>query len=390
MFSTRDMSLFSQLGTLAVPAIGLLSLVAMVMVRFLRRGSARFWAAPAQVALCLLPGAVGVALTLLSFRRTMSDTALVVGHGVAAVAAGSAEALMPLLAGTLVVALLASCGLLATGIGSARVAPNGSGRAGVGWGLQAAALAALLLTSALAGFVVRMIAGFNQDPRGGLGLRSRLDTSVAVAAVLALSLLVIVLLTLLGAPRVASTMAVKLGSLSAMSLCGALALTGLYATYRTSDCLTSTALTGLPCDAMPLPAQAAAIASSSEPSEGPLPPPPPPPRRTPPSPRAIEPRYVDPLGAVRVGGAIKQPRKLKNVSPTYPEIARQARVQGVVILECTIDPRGEVVHVKVLRGIPLLDVAAVDAVKQWVYEPTLVDGVAVTVIMTATVNFRLG
>ena len=93
--------------------------------------------------------------------------------------------------------------------------------------------------------------------------------------------------------------------------------------------------------------------------------------------------------AVRVGGQIKEPRKLRNVNPVYPDIAKQARVQGVVILECTISPQGKVTNVKVLRGIPLLDQAAIDAVQQWVYTPTLLNGVPVPVIMTVTVNFRL-
>jgi len=93
--------------------------------------------------------------------------------------------------------------------------------------------------------------------------------------------------------------------------------------------------------------------------------------------------------AVRVGGQIKEPKKLKHVNPNYPDIAKQARVQGVVILECTISPQGKVTDVKVLRGIPLLDAAAIEAVKQWVYTPTLLNGVPVPVIMTVTVNFRL-
>jgi len=93
--------------------------------------------------------------------------------------------------------------------------------------------------------------------------------------------------------------------------------------------------------------------------------------------------------AVRVGGQIKEPKKLKNIAPVYPPIATQARVQGVVILECTISPQGKVTEVKVLRGIPLLDQAAIDAVKQWVYTPTLLNGVPVPVIMTVTVNFKL-
>jgi protein TonB len=93
--------------------------------------------------------------------------------------------------------------------------------------------------------------------------------------------------------------------------------------------------------------------------------------------------------AVRVGGQIKEPKKLRDVKPAYPDIAKQARVQGIVILECVISPQGKVSEVKVLRGIPLLDAAAIEAVKQWVYTPTLLNGVPVPVIMTVTVNFKL-
>jgi protein TonB len=96
-----------------------------------------------------------------------------------------------------------------------------------------------------------------------------------------------------------------------------------------------------------------------------------------------------PVQAVRVGGVIKEPKKVHDLKPAYPDIAKQARVQGIVILECTISPQGKVTDVKVLRGIPLLDQAATDAVKQWVYTPTLLNGVPVPVIMTVTVNFKL-
>jgi protein TonB len=96
-----------------------------------------------------------------------------------------------------------------------------------------------------------------------------------------------------------------------------------------------------------------------------------------------------PQAAIRVGGQVKAPKKIKDVTPVYPELATQARVQGVVILECTISPQGRVTDVKVLRSIPLLDQAAVDAVKQWTYTPTLLNGVPVPVIMTVTVTFAL-
>jgi protein TonB len=97
-----------------------------------------------------------------------------------------------------------------------------------------------------------------------------------------------------------------------------------------------------------------------------------------------------PAGPVRVGGQIKAPAKVRNVAPAYPPMARHARVEGTVILEATIDAQGRVTGVKVLRGIPLLDDAAVDAVRQWVYSPTTLNGTPVPVVMTVTVNFRLG
>ena len=105
-------------------------------------------------------------------------------------------------------------------------------------------------------------------------------------------------------------------------------------------------------------------------------PPPPPPPPPPPAP-------------VRVGGAIKQPTKIKDQRPVYPPIAQSARVQGVVIIEAVIGPDGRVQEAKVLRSIPLLDAAALDAVKQWTYTPTLLNGQPVPVIMTVTVNFTL-
>jgi len=73
----------------------------------------------------------------------------------------------------------------------------------------------------------------------------------------------------------------------------------------------------------------------------------------------------------------------------YPPIAQSARVQGVVILEATIGPDGRVQNAKILRSVPLLDAAALEAVQQWEYTPTLLNGEPVPVIMTVTVNFTL-
>ena len=92
---------------------------------------------------------------------------------------------------------------------------------------------------------------------------------------------------------------------------------------------------------------------------------------------------------VRVGAGVKEPAKLKHVSPLYPDSALAGRIEGTVVLEATIAPSGRVAEVKVLRAPPALEQAAVAAVRQWVYTPTLVDGVPVTAIMTVTVRFQL-
>jgi TonB family protein len=90
-----------------------------------------------------------------------------------------------------------------------------------------------------------------------------------------------------------------------------------------------------------------------------------------------------------VGGEIPEPRKVKTVEPRYPEDARRAGLAGVVVLECTIGPEGDVSAVKALRSVPPLTDAAIEAVKHWRYTPTLLNGVAVPVIMKVTVNFKL-
>jgi TonB family protein len=94
-----------------------------------------------------------------------------------------------------------------------------------------------------------------------------------------------------------------------------------------------------------------------------------------------------PPDAVRVGGNVAPPRKIRDVKPEYPAAALDARVAGVVIVEALIGADGKVVKARVLRSIPLLDQAALDAVKQWEWEPTLLNGAAVPVVITATVNF---
>lgn len=96
-----------------------------------------------------------------------------------------------------------------------------------------------------------------------------------------------------------------------------------------------------------------------------------------------------PPSPVRVGGDIRPPQKIFNVPPEYPAVARAAHVSGVVILEAVIGEDGLVRDVRVLRSIALLDAAAVEAVRQWRFKPTLLNGEPVPVVMTITVNFQL-
>jgi protein TonB len=102
---------------------------------------------------------------------------------------------------------------------------------------------------------------------------------------------------------------------------------------------------------------------------------------------AVEPR--DSSGPVRVGGSIRAPRRIRNVPPVYPSIAQQASVQGYVIIEAVIGTDGRVKDARVLGGQPMLQEAALEAVKQWEYTPTLLGGVPVEVIMNVTVHFKL-
>lgn len=96
--------------------------------------------------------------------------------------------------------------------------------------------------------------------------------------------------------------------------------------------------------------------------------------------------------AVRVGqNGVTAPTKIKDVRPMYPPLAKAAGVQGLVFLESIIDPQGNVTNLKVIRstGSAELDQAAIDAVSQWRYTPTLLNGEPVSVICTMTVHFTL-
>jgi protein TonB len=95
-------------------------------------------------------------------------------------------------------------------------------------------------------------------------------------------------------------------------------------------------------------------------------------------------------GPIRVGGAVRPPVKIYAPAPRYTEIARRARIEGVVIVEAVIDKTGKVTGVVVLKTLPMgLDQSAVEAVRRWRFEPATLNGRPVAVLYNLTVNFRL-
>lgn len=112
--------------------------------------------------------------------------------------------------------------------------------------------------------------------------------------------------------------------------------------------------------------------------------PPPPPQPPPP---ADDPWY--PPKTPRVGGKVQPPKKIVDVRPVYPDEARKEKVQGTIIIEMVVGADGKVMKTRVLRSVPALDQAALDAVTKWEFEPMVINGKAMPVVMTATVRFSL-
>jgi protein TonB len=108
-----------------------------------------------------------------------------------------------------------------------------------------------------------------------------------------------------------------------------------------------------------------------------------------PPPKADPPARTDRQKPIRVGGMVQAANILSRISPSYPPLAKQARISGAVKLEGIIAKDGTVQQLKVISGHPLLVPAAVDAVKQWRYRPTRLNGEPVEVIAPIEVNFIL-
>jgi protein TonB len=95
-------------------------------------------------------------------------------------------------------------------------------------------------------------------------------------------------------------------------------------------------------------------------------------------------------GPVRVGGRVQAPQLIYRVQPVYPQLAMQAKISGDVVIDSVIDTYGNVTQMKVISGPPLLYQSAMNALSQWKYRPTLLNGIPVSVEMYVTVHFQLG
>jgi protein TonB len=92
---------------------------------------------------------------------------------------------------------------------------------------------------------------------------------------------------------------------------------------------------------------------------------------------------------VRIGGRLVAPKLLRMIPPVYPDLALQSRLTALITLEAHVDTHGTVVNVKVLQGHPLFDDAAIAAVRQWRYQPLLLNGIPTEFLVAVTVRFNL-
>lgn len=336
--------------------VGFVCFCATVGLRLARRGAARFWIGPCLTALALLPGVVSLAAAASAWRQVLEERSLTGSGGVAAVAAGSAESMLPLLVGFGCTAALASWGLFLVGAGTSRVEPGTTGGGAFG------SLASLLFVGLALGILtlhvttIRDVNAGWRDP-GAVLLRWRVTFfgSLGFAALLVGQ----VLMTARRAPRGVASTLIKLMTFASLISTVVGAVVGLRVVYARVDALTQSATSGTSQQGSPT---ASPVAAPFTPAAA---------------------------GPPQRSGEIREPKKVKHAPPVYPESARRARVEGVVSLECSIDRDGRVSDVKVISAPSSLDSAAVDAVRQWVYEPTLLNGVAVPVIVNVKVTFKL-
>ena len=104
----------------------------------------------------------------------------------------------------------------------------------------------------------------------------------------------------------------------------------------------------------------------------------------PPAPAAIN---SAPKRPVRVGQGVKAPRLILGPQPVYPILARQARISGAVVIDAVIDTQGNIVEMRTVSGHPILALAAMEALRHWKYEPTILGGEAIPVELLVTLTF---
>lgn len=381
------LSLQSMLSLLMVVGVGLFAALALLGLRFARRGPARFWLGPSFVTLAWLPLVVGVGLAALGVVQVVQGLALTGSGWTVAVQAGLLEAELPLLLGLLGTASVAGLGLVLLAVGrSGQAASPSPERSSL---VPAAVAVAFSVTSLGLGLAV---------PAVGHWLAGRASGAPAFAlalagfaAAFALAVLVAGFTLALRAPRgpaPARARTLSLGTLGGLVACAlAMAVAGTVWLQRVPilegpDVRIGSVESPGGHTAEPTPVEGDTALEPRAPAPARV--------ASTPTPTRSRPAGASaPVEPLRVGGTIREPRKLKNVPPAYPPAALQARLQGVVILESLIGEDGRVARVKVLRGVPLLDEAAVEAVRQWEYEPTLLNGIPVPVIMTVTVTFKL-
>ncbi len=109
----------------------------------------------------------------------------------------------------------------------------------------------------------------------------------------------------------------------------------------------------------------------------------------PPPPVKVEAPKPPPVQRIKVGGNVQSAKLIKQPKPVYPQLARQARIQGQVRFTAIIGKDGTIQNLQMINGHPLLVQAAYDAVRQWVYQPTLLNNEPVEVITQIDVNFTL-
>ena len=97
---------------------------------------------------------------------------------------------------------------------------------------------------------------------------------------------------------------------------------------------------------------------------------------------------VKPLSAY-IAKILVPPPLTKRVAPVYPQAARDAHVEGVIVVQARVEPDGHVSHARVLRSVPQVDQAAIDAVLQWEFEPLAIDGEGITYLLTTAIRFSL-